>query len=284
MGTVAAGVAKALADEILISGHDGGTGASPLSSIKHTGGPWELGLAEAQQTLVLNNLRDRVRLQVDGQIKTGRDVVIGALLGAERFGLGTAALVSLGCVLMRKCHKGTCPVGIAAQDPELRKRFPGKAEHLQRFMLMVAQEVRQIMAELGFRKFHDMVGCVDRLIAKKAVDHYKARGLDFSDLLRPPDRRDGHGIRHARGHRNATVDNLDWKILDRVRPALERKEKVSLQFLIRNQDRAVGAILSNRLVLAHGPRGLADGTIDLTFRGSAGQSFGAFLAPGSPSA
>jgi glutamate synthase domain-containing protein 2/glutamate synthase domain-containing protein 1/glutamate synthase domain-containing protein 3 len=280
VGTVAAGVAKGNADEVLISGHDGGTGASPLSSIKHTGGPWELGLAETQQVLVLNNLRDRIRLQVDGQIKTGRDVVIGALLGAEQFGFGTAALVSLGCVLMRKCHKGTCPVGIAAQDPELRKRFAGKPEHLQRFMLMVAQEVRQIMAELGFRKFEDMVGRVDRLSMRQAIEHYKARGLDFSAILHVPDTRDGHGTRLARKQKVTIADNLDWQILEKVAPALERKEKVSLEMPIRNVNRTVGAILSNRIVMAHGPGGLPDGTIELTFRGSAGQSFGAFLAPG----
>jgi glutamate synthase domain-containing protein 2/glutamate synthase domain-containing protein 1/glutamate synthase domain-containing protein 3 len=280
VGTVAAGVAKGNADEVLISGHDGGTGASPLSSIKHTGGPWELGLAETQQVLVLNNLRDRIRLQVDGQLKTGRDVVIGALLGAEQFGFGTAALVSLGCVLMRKCHKGTCPVGIASQDPLLRKRFPGKPEHLQRFMLMVAQEVRQIMAELGFRKFEDMVGRVDRLSMRQAIEHYKARGLDFSAILHVPDTRDGHGTRLARKQKVTIADNLDWQILEKVAPALERKEKVSLEMPIRNVNRTVGAILSNRIVMAHGPGGLPDGTIELTFRGSAGQSFGAFLAPG----
>jgi len=280
VGTVAAGVAKGNADEVLISGHDGGTGASPLSSIKHTGGPWELGLAETQQVLVLNNLRDRIRLQVDGQLKTGRDVVIGALLGAEQFGFGTAALVSLGCVLMRKCHKGTCPVGIASQDPQLRKRFPGKPEHLQRFMLMVAQEVRQIMAALGFRKFEDMVGRVDRISMRQAIEHYKARGLDFSAILRPPDTRDGHGTHRVRGQKITIGDNLDWQILEKVAPALEHKQKVSLEMPIRNVNRTVGAILSNRIVMAHGPGGLPDGTIELTFRGSAGQSFGAFLAPG----
>ena len=180
VGTVAAGVAKGNADEVLISGHDGGTGASPLSSIKHAGTPWELGLAETQQTLVLNGLRDRIVVQVDGQMRTGRDVVIGALLGAERFGFGTSALVSLGCLLMRKCHLGTCPVGIATQDKDLRKRFAGKPEHLVRFLTFVAEDVRRIMAELGFRKFDDMVGRVERLSCRKAIDHWKAKGLDLS--------------------------------------------------------------------------------------------------------
>ncbi len=185
VGTIAAGVAKGNADEVLISGHDGGTGASPLSSIKHAGCPWELGLAETQQVLVMNNLRDRIRVQVDGQMRTGRDVVVGALLGAERFGFGTAALVTFGCTLLRKCHEGACAFGIATQDPELRKRFAGKPEYLQRFMLFVAEEVRQIMAELGFRKFEDMVGRADRLRMQKAISHWKAKGLDFSAHLPP---------------------------------------------------------------------------------------------------
>jgi glutamate synthase domain-containing protein 2/glutamate synthase domain-containing protein 1/glutamate synthase domain-containing protein 3 len=280
VGTVAAGVAKGNADEVLISGHDGGTGASPLSSIKHAGIPWELGLAETQQTLVRNSLRDRILVQVDGQLKTGRDVVIAALLGAERFGFGTAALVSLGCVLMRKCHLGACPVGIATQDPALRKRFAGRPEHLQRYMLFVAQEVRQIMAQLGFRRFQDMIGRVDRLSCRQAIDHYKARGLDFSAVFAPPQVPEGGAIRCVRPQSDRLADHLDWQILDKVAPALEHGEKMVLEMPIRNVHRAVGTILSNRIVKAFGSAGLADGTIEVTFRGSAGQSFGAFLAPG----
>ena len=280
VGTVAVGVAKGNADEVLISGHDGGTGASPLSSIKHAGAPWELGLAETQQTLVLNHLRDRTRLQVDGQLKTGRDIVIGAMLGAEQFGFGTTALVSLGCIMMRKCHQGTCPVGVATQDPALRKRFAGKPEHLTRFMLFIAEEVRQIMAELGFTKFEDMVGRVDRLSCREAIAHWKARGLDFSAIFAQPDISDGRGIRLGRDQREILGDHLDWEILPQVTDAIEGKGKVKLEIPIRNVHRTVGAIMSNRIVKAHGSAGLEDGTIDITFSGSAGQSFGAFCVPG----
>lgn len=280
VGTVAVGVAKGNADEVLISGHDGGTGASPLSSIKHAGAPWELGLAETQQTLVMNRLRDRTRLQVDGQLKTGRDVVIGAMLGAEQFGFGTTALVSLGCIMMRKCHQGTCPVGVATQDPALRKRFAGKPEHLTRFMLFIAEEVRQIMAELGFTKFEDLVGRVDRLSSRKAIAHWKARGLDFTAIFAQPDISDGRGIRLGRNQREILDDHLDWQILPQVSDAIEGKGKVKLDIPIRNVHRTVGAILSNRIVKTCGSAGLADGTIDITFSGSAGQSFGAFCVPG----
>ena len=280
VGTVAAGVAKANADEVLISGHDGGTGASPLSSIKHAGIPWELGLAETQQTLVLNGLRDRIQVQADGQLKTGRDVVIAALLGAERFGFGTAALVSLGCVLLRKCHQGTCSVGIGTQDPELRKRFRGAPEHLQRFMFFVASEVRRYMAELGFRTFQEMVGRVDRLRTREAIDHWKARGLDFSAILRVPDVGDGRAIRCVRQQSDTLRDHLDWQILEGIGGAIERKDPQRLEMPIRNVHRAVGTILSNRIVTRHGREGLPEGTVELTFRGTAGQSFGAFLAPG----
>jgi len=280
VGTVAAGVAKGNADEVLISGHDGGTGASPLSSIKHAGTPWELGLAETQQTLVLSGLRDRILVQADGQMKTGRDVVIAALLGAERFGFGTAALVSLGCILMRKCHHGTCPVGIATQDPRLRKRFAGRPEHLQRYMMFVAEEVRALMAQLGFRRFEDMVGRVDRLCRRRAIEHYKARGLDFSAIFAAPKVPPGGAIRCVRPQSGRLGDHLDWGILQQAAPSLERGEKVALELPIRNVHRAVGTILSNRIVKARGAAGLADGTVEVTFRGSAGQSFGAFLAPG----
>ncbi len=280
VGTIAAGVAKANADEVLISGHDGGTGASPLSSIKHAGVPWELGLAETQQTLVLNNLRDRILVQVDGQMKTGRDVVIGALLGAERFGFGTAALVSLGCILMRKCHHGTCPAGIATQREDLRKRFAGKPEHLTRFMMFVAGEVRQIMAQLGFRTFDEMVGRSDKLCVKKAVEHFKARGLDFSRIFNLPDGCKGKPVRCIRPQADRLEDHTDWAILEKTHPALESGKQVQLDMPIKNVNRAVGTILSNRIVQRHGPGGLAEGTIEIIFRGSAGQSFGAFLAPG----
>ncbi|MGC9454378.1 MAG: glutamate synthase large subunit [Phycisphaerae bacterium] len=280
VGTVAAGVAKAGADEVLISGHDGGTGASPLSSIKHAGAPWELGLAETQQTLVLNNLRDRILVQVDGQLKTGRDVVVGALLGAERFGFGTAPLVCLGCVLLRKCHQGACTMGIATQDPELRKRFAGKPEHVMRYMLFVAEEVRGLMARLGFRTFDEMVGRSDRLIVRDAVRHWKSRGLDFSNILSVPDVSDGRGVRRVRRQADRLSDHLDREILARAEPALEGKRAVKLELPIRNVHRAVGATLSNAIVRAHGAEGLPDGSLDVTLTGSAGQSFGAFLAPG----
>ena len=280
VGTVAAGVAKGNADEVLISGHDGGTGASPLSSIKHAGAPWEIGLAETQQTLVLNGLRDRILVQTDGQLKTGRDVVIAALLGAERFGFGTSALVALGCLLMRKCHLGTCPVGIATQQAELRERFAGKAEFVIRFLTFVAEEMRGIMAELGFRSVDEMVGRVDRLSTRKAVDHWKARGLDLSAIFARPDRSNGCPLRSVRPQSDVHEDHLDWEILRKVEPAIEAGKPVRLEMPIRNVHRAVGAMLSNRIVKRHGPQGLPDGTVDVAMSGSAGQSFGAFLAPG----
>ena len=283
VGTVAAGVAKGNADEVLISGHDGGTGASPLSSIKHAGCPWELGLAETQQTLVMNDLRDRILVQADGQMKTGRDIVVAALLGAERFGFGTGALVSLGCILMRKCHHGTCPVGIATQKPELRCRFAGEPEHLVNFMTFVAEEAREWMAALGFRRFDDMVGRVDRLRVRPAVEHWKARGLDFSALFAPPV--SGHGgepgpLRCTRPQPDRLGDHLDWQILDAIGPKLEAGAAAALELPVRNVHRAIGAILSNRVVRAHGAAGLPDDTLDITLRGSAGQSFGAFTCPG----
>ncbi len=280
VGTIAAGVAKGNADEVLISGHDGGTGASPLSSIKHTGCPWELGLAETQQVLVMNSLRDRIRVQVDGQMKTGRDVVIAALLGAERFGFGTAALVALGCTLLRKCHEGACPFGIGTQDPELRKRFAGKPEYIGRFMYFVAEEVRQIMAKLGFRKFEEMVGRVDRLKTQEAIDHWKAKGLDFSAIFHQPNTDNGKAIRQTCQQSNKLDDHIDWQIIEDAKPAIEEKVKTVIELPIRNTNRTAGAILSNRIVNRHGPQGLPDNTLKVVFRGSAGQSFGAFLAPG----
>ncbi|MHC4266399.1 MAG: GltB/FmdC/FwdC-like GXGXG domain-containing protein, partial [Planctomycetota bacterium] len=267
-------------DEVLISGNDGGTGASPLSSIKHTGCPWELGLAETQQVLVANGLRNRIRVQTDGQMKTGRDVVIAALLGAEQFGFGTAALVTLGCTLLRKCHEGACAFGIATQDPELRERFAGKPEYLQRFMLFVAEEVRQIMSQLGFKKFEDMIGRVDRLSISKAIDHWKAKGLDFSAIFYQPDVTDRNAVRLSTKQPSKIDDHIDWKILEKCKSAVDEKQKTVLELPIRNTDRTVGAILSNRIIQKHGSKGLSEDTLDITFKGSAGQSFGAFLAPG----
>jgi glutamate synthase (NADPH/NADH) large chain len=280
VGTIAAGVAKGYADEVLISGHDGGTGASPLSSIKHAGCPWELGLAETQQVLVNNHLRDRIRVQVDGQMRTGRDVVIGALLGAEQFGFGTAALVTLGCTLLRKCHEGACAFGIATQEPELRKRFAGKPEYLDRYMRFVAEDVRRIMASLGFRKVEEMVGRVDRLRMHKAIDHWKAKGLDFSAIFHPPNVSEGQAIRRTGSPPNRIADHIDWQILKQAGQAIEKKKPTRIEMPIRNVNRTVGAILSNKIVQAHGPGGLPDGTLEIVFTGSAGQSFGAFLAPG----
>jgi glutamate synthase (NADPH) large chain len=280
VGTVAAGVAKGYADEVLISGHDGGTGASPLSSIKHAGTPWEIGLAETQQTLVLNGLRDRILVQCDGQMRTGRDVVIGALLGAERFGFGTSALVSLGCILMRKCHLGTCPVGIATQDPALRKKFHGKAEYVVRFLTFVAEDIRREMAQLGFRKFEEMIGKVERLSFNKAIRHWKAKGLDFSRVFAKPDQSNGCPLRCVRAQSDMHKEHLDWEIMEKLGAALEDGKRTALEMRIRNVHRTVGAILSNRIVKYHGGNGLPDGTFELTFTGSAGQSFGAFLAKG----
>jgi glutamate synthase domain-containing protein 2/glutamate synthase domain-containing protein 1/glutamate synthase domain-containing protein 3 len=280
VGTIAAGVCKANADEVLISGHDGGTGASPLSSIKHAGIPWEIGLAETQQTLIANGLRDRIQVQVDGHLKTGRDVVIGALLGAERFGFGTGGLVSLGCILMRKCHLGTCPVGIATQDPELRKRFAGDPEHLQRYLRFVAEEARRTMAELGFRTFDEMIGRADRLCCRSAVDHWKARGLDLSRVFLKPEAPETAARRCLCGPPNTLDSHVDWELLPALELALEHKVRVRLSRPIRNVHRTAGAILSHRVVTKHGPAGLPDDTIRITFTGSAGQSFGAFLAPG----
>ncbi|HUT28273.1 MAG TPA: glutamate synthase large subunit [Sedimentisphaerales bacterium] len=280
VGTIAAGVAKGNADEVLISGHDGGTGASPLSSIKHTGCPWELGLAETQQVLVMNRLRDRIRVQADGQMKTGRDIVVAAMLGAEKFGFGTAALVAIGCTLLRKCHEGACPFGIGTQDPELRARFAGKPEYVQRFMNFVAEEVRQIMAQLGFRKFEDMIGRTNRLQMRKAIEHWKAKGLDFSAVLRQPHFEQATELRCSKAQPARIDDNLDWQILEKAKDALENKSKTLIEMPIRNINRTVGAILSNSIVKKYGPEGLPDGTLEIVLKGSAGQSFGAFLAPG----
>ncbi|MBN1686422.1 MAG: glutamate synthase large subunit [Spirochaetales bacterium] len=280
VGTIAAGVAKGKADTVLIAGADGGTGASPISSILHAGTPWELGLAETQQVLVANRLRDRIRVQVDGQLKTGRDIVIAALLGAEEFGFATTALVTLGCVMMRKCHLNTCPVGVATQDPVLRKRFRGKPEYLINFMTFLAEEVREIMASLGYRKFDDLVGHVEMLDVNRAVDFYKNRGLDFSRLLQKPDTANQGSLYCIRPPEIDLKTSLEPQLIARAKGALDGKETVSFALGIRNSNRAVGATLSYEISKRHGSAGLPEGSISVKFSGSAGQSFGAFLARG----
>ena len=280
VGTIAAGVAKAKADMVLISGHDGGTGASPLSSIKHTGIPWEIGLAETQQTLVRNSLRGRIRIQTDGQLRTGRDVVIAALLGAEEFGFGTISLVSLGCIMMRKCHKNTCPVGVATQDPELRKRFRGKPEHLENFMRFVAEDVREIMASLGFRTMEEMIGRADLLEVNEAVDHWKARGLDFSRILLSPPEKEGKALGCTDGQKHDFSDCLDRRLIETFRSSIDSGKKGRADFSICNRNRTVGTSLSSEIAKVHGGAGLSEDTITCRFTGDAGQSFGAFLARG----
>jgi glutamate synthase domain-containing protein 2/glutamate synthase domain-containing protein 1/glutamate synthase domain-containing protein 3 len=280
VGTVAAGVAKAHADVVLISGDSGGTGASPLSSIQHAGIPWELGLAEAQQVLVLNDLRGRVRLQTDGKLQTGRDVTIAALLGAEEFGFATAPLVAMGCIMMRKCHLNTCPVGIATQDPELRAKFTGTPEHVINFFFFLAEQVRRNMARMGFRKFDEMVGRVDMLEARAAVDHWKAKGLDLSMLLYDT-QAPGRVARRWIEPQNHGLDQaLDYKLIDHAREAIEYGTPIEIKLPIRNVHRTVGAMLSGEIARRYGSAGLADDTIRFHFTGSAGQSFGAFLAKG----
>ncbi len=280
VGTIAAGVAKAKADVILISGYDGGTGASPLTSLKHAGLPWELGLAEAQQTLVLNNLRNRVVLECDGQLKTGRDVAIAALLGAEEFGFATAPLVASGCIMMRACHLNTCPVGIATQDPELRKNFKGTPEHVINFMYFVAEELRQIMAQLGFRTMNEMIGQVQKINANPAIDHYKAKGIDLSAILHQV-HPEGRAVLFNTEKQNHNLDNvLDMRILNDAKLAINYKNQTELNYRIHNTDRAVGAIISNEISKIHGGDGLPEDTLNLQFKGSAGQSFGAFATHG----
>jgi glutamate synthase (NADPH) large chain len=280
IGTVAAGVAKAKSDHIVVAGHDGGTGASPISSIKHAGTPWELGLAETQQTLVLNQLRGRVILQVDGQMKTGRDVLIGALLGADEFGFATAPLVVEGCIMMRKCHLNTCPVGVATQDPELRKRFTGQPEHVVNYFFFIAEEVRELMAGMGIRQFNDLIGRADLLNMQKGIDHWKLAGLDFSKVFHQPkvdqsvslfnnDVQD-HGLKNA----------LDNQLIALAKPALEKGEKVTIELPITNTNRTCGTMLSNQVATRYGNAGLPNDTINIKLNGTAGQSFAAFLAHG----
>ncbi len=280
VGTIAAGVAKAKADVILISGFDGGTGASPLTSLKHAGLPWELGLAEAQQTLMLNGLRNRVVLECDGQMKTGRDVAIAALLGAEEFGFATAPLVASGCIMMRACHLNTCPVGIATQNPELRKNFKGTPEHVINYMYFVAEELREIMAQLGFRTLNEMIGQSHKLNTNKAIDHYKAKGVDLSAILYKPNEEKGV-IQYNTEKQNHGLDNvLDTKILSDAKAAIINRKTTSLTYNIENTDRSVGAIVSNEISKRYGEDGLPKDTLNITFKGSAGQSFGAFSTKG----
>jgi glutamate synthase (NADPH) large chain len=280
VGTVAAGVSKAHADVVLISGDTGGTGASPLSSIKHAGLPWELGLAETQQTLLLNDLRSRIRVQTDGKLQTGRDVVIAALLGAEEFGFATTPLIAMGCIMMRKCHLNTCSVGIATQDPVLRARFAGQPEHVINFFFFIAEQMRQHMAKLGFRSVNEMVGRVDKIDTALVESHWKAKGIDLSSILYSPElpsrvarhcvQKQDHGLEAA----------LDHELIAAAKPALESKKSVTGSFAIRNVHRTVGAMLGGEIARRYGSAGLPDGTIHFTFQGSAGQSFGAFVPAG----
>ncbi|WP_077407063.1 glutamate synthase large subunit [Cellulophaga omnivescoria] len=280
VGTVAAGVAKAKADVVLISGHDGGTGASPLTSLKHAGLPWELGIAEAQQTLVMNDLRNRVVVECDGQLKTGRDVAIACLLGAEEFGFATAPLVASGCIMMRVCHLNTCPVGIATQNPELRKKFKGKPEHVVNYMYFIAQELREIMAQLGFRTVNEMVGQVQKLDRNKAIEHYKAEGIDLTPILHQVDVPADTKLYNTQKQEHDIYKSIEFKIIEKAHPSLFRKEKLTLDFPIKNTDRAVGAIISNEISKTYGAKGLPINTLRLNFTGSAGQSFGAFATRG----
>ncbi len=280
VGTVAAGVSKAHADHVTIAGYDGGTGASPLTSIKHAGSPWEIGLAETHQTLVLNNLRSRIAVQVDGGMRTGRDVVIGALLGADEFGFATAPLIVEGCIMMRKCHLNTCPVGVATQDPELRKRFTGKPEHVVNYFFFVAEEIRELMSKLGYRSFDDMIGQSQHINMRRAIDHWKARGLDFSRILHKPEAGPEVGIYHQDLQDHGLDKALDNELIRQALPALERGTPVQIDLPVKNTNRTVGAMLSGQVALRHGHAGLPEDTISITLRGIAGQSFGAFVAKG----
>ena len=280
VGTVAAGVAKAKADHVTISGHDGGTGASPWSSIKHAGTPWELGLAETQQTLVLNRLRGRIAVQVDGQMKTGRDVIIGALLGADEFGFATAPLIVEGCIMMRKCHLNTCPVGVATQDPVLRRKFTGKPEHVINYFFFVAEEIRELMAQLGIRKFNDLIGRADLLDTRKGIKHWKARGLDFSRIFHLPQIGPEVSRFHTEAQDHGLDKALDHRLIELAASALERGEKVTIEMPIRNINRTAGTMLSGEVAKRYGHEGLPDDTIRVRFAGSAGQSLGAFLSHG----
>ncbi|MGL6040044.1 MAG: glutamate synthase-related protein, partial [Deefgea sp.] len=280
VGTVAAGVTKAKADHLVIAGHDGGTGASPQSSIKHAGGPWELGLAETQQTLVLNKLRGRVRVQVDGQMKTGRDVVIGALLGADEFGFATAPLVVEGCIMMRKCHLNTCPVGVATQDPVLRQRFTGQPEHVVNYFFFVAEEARQIMAEMGVRTIDELIGRSDLLDKQKGLEHWKTQGLDFSKVFHQVAASAEVARLHVETQDHGLNKALDNELIAQAAPALERGEVTKISLAVKNINRTVGAMLSGEVARRYGHAGLPNDTLQVALNGTAGQSFAAFLARG----
>jgi glutamate synthase (NADPH/NADH) large chain len=280
VGTVAAGVAKAYADHVLISGNEGGTGASPLTSIMDAGSHWEIGLADAHQTLVANRLRGRIAVQADGGMRTGRDVVVAALLGADEIGFGTAALISEGCIMMRKCHLNICPVGVATQDPELRKLFPGQPEHVVNFFMFIAEETRRYMADLGYRTFAEMIGRTDRLVMRPAIEHWKARGLDFSRILHRPDAEPGVAISNTEAQDHRLELALDNRLIAEARPALEAAEAVRIETSISNTNLSVGAMLSGEVALRYGHGGLPDDTIHVRLQGTAGQSFGAWLASG----
>ena len=280
VGTIAAGVAKAHADHVTISGFEGGTGASPVTSIQHAGLPWEVGLAETHQTLVLNDLRGRIAVQVDGGLRTGRDVVVGALLGADEFGFATAALISAGCIMMRKCHLNTCPVGVATQDPELRKRFSGQPEHVVNFMCFIAQEVRELMAEMGFRTLEEMIGRSDRLEVRAAIDHWKAKGLDFERIFHQPQVGPEVARFNCQKQDHGLEDVLDRRLIEQAADALDRRRPVRITTRVRNTNRIVGAMLSGEVAKRYGHQGLPDDTIHIACEGTAGQSFGAFLARG----
>jgi glutamate synthase (NADPH/NADH) large chain len=280
VGTVAAGVAKARSDHVTISGFEGGTGASPLTSIKHAGSPWEIGLAETHQTLVGNRLRGRIAVQVDGGIRTGRDVVIGAMLGADEFGFSTAPLIALGCIMMRKCHLNTCPVGVATQDPVLRAKFKGQPEHAINFFFFVAEEVREYMAALGYRTFNEMIGQSQCLDKERAIGHWKARGLDFDKLFHKPEVPDSVAIYNSERQNHGLEKVLDNKLIELARPALEQRKPVKHELTICNRDRTTGAMLSGEIAKRYGHAGLAEDTVWLSFKGTAGQSCGAWLAHG----
>ncbi len=280
VGTVAAGVSKAKADHVTISGYEGGTGASPLTSIKHAGSPWEIGLAETHQTLVLNRLRSRIAVQVDGGLRTGRDVIIGALLGADEFGFATAPLIAAGCIMMRKCHLNTCPVGVATQDPVLRKRFVGQPEHVINYFFFVAEEVREWMAKLGYRTVNEMVGQMQMLDRAKVIEHWKAHGLDFSKLFHKPAAADPKAIYHSELQDHELEKVLDHRLIAEAQPAIQRGAKVRIETTIRNSDRTAGAMLSGEIARVYGHTGLPDETIHIKLKGTAGQSFGAWLPRG----
>jgi glutamate synthase (NADPH/NADH) large chain len=280
VGTVAAGVAKARADHVTIAGYEGGTGASPLTSIKHAGSPWEIGLAETHQTLVINRLRGRIAVQVDGGLRTGRDVVVGALLGADEFGFATAPLIAAGCIMMRKCHLNTCPVGVATQDPVLRARFTGKPEHVINYFFFVAEEVREMMAALGFRTFDEMIGQTDVLDKERAIEHWKAKGLDFTKLFYKPRAPQGVAIYHCEEQNHGLEKVIDNKLIELAKPALESRKPVKEKLAIRNIDRSTGAMLSGEIASRYGHAGLPEDTIWLTLEGTAGQAFGAWGAHG----